>query len=78
MDVCARALPVAGRMIEDGALDRYVKERYAEWDGAEGQAILSGQRSLADLAAKVEKGNSDPRPKSGQQEYLENLVNSYL
>jgi xylose isomerase len=78
MDVCARALTVAGRMIEDGALDRYVKERYAEWDGAEGKAILGGQRSLADLAAKVEKGHSDPRPRSGQQEYLENLVNSYL
>ncbi len=78
MDVSARALTVAGRMIEDGALDRYVKERYAGWDGAEGKAVLSGQRSLADLAAKVEKGNFDPRPKSGQQEYLENLVNSYL
>ncbi len=78
MDVSARALTIAGRMIEDGALDRYLKERYAGWDGAEGKAILSGQRSLADLAATVEKGNSDPRPKSGQQEYLENLVNSYL
>jgi len=78
MDVCARALTIAGRMIEDGALDKYVKERYADWDGEEGKAILSGKRSLADLAAKVEGSNSDPRPKSGQQEYLENLVNSYL
>jgi len=78
MDVCARALTIAGKMIEDGALDKYVKERYAGWDGDEGKAILSGKRSLADLAAKVEGGNSDPRPKSGQQEYLENLVNSYL
>jgi xylose isomerase len=78
MDVTARALTVAARMIEDGALKRYVDERYAGWDGPEGKAILAGQRSLADLAAKVEQGSSDPKPKSGQQEYLENLVNSYL
>src|SRR4051794_28904476 len=78
MDVCARALTIAGRMIEDGAMDKHVKDRYAEWDSAEGKAILAGQRSLADLAAKVEGSNSDPKPRSGKQEYLENLVNSYL
>jgi xylose isomerase len=78
MDVCARALIIAGKMIEDGAHDRHVKERYAEWDSAEGKAILSGKVSLADLADKVEKSNSDPKPRSGRQEYLENLINSYL
>jgi xylose isomerase len=78
MDVCARALTIAGRMIEDGALDKQVKERYAEWDSAEGKAILAGKVSLAELADKVEKSNSDPKPRSGRQEYLENLVNSYL
>jgi xylose isomerase len=78
MDVCARALTIAGRMIEDGALDKHVKDRYSEWDSADGKAILSGKVSLADLAAKVEGSNSDPKPRSGKQEYLENLVNSYL
>jgi xylose isomerase len=78
MDVSARALIIAGRMIEDGALERHVNERYAEWDGPEGKAILAGKRSLADLAAKVEQGSADPKPRSGRQEYLENLVNSYL
>ena len=78
MDVCARALTIAGRMIEDGALDKHVKDRYAEWDSAEGKAILAGKVSLADLAKKVEGSNSDPKPRSGRQEYLENLVNSYL
>jgi xylose isomerase len=78
MDVCARALTIAGRMIEDGALDKHVKDRYAEWDSADGKAILAGKVSLADLAKKVEGSNSDPKPHSGRQEYLENLVNSYL
>jgi xylose isomerase len=78
MDVCARALTIAGRMIEDGALDKHVKDRYAEWDSPDGKAILAGKVSLADLAKKVEGSNSDPKPRSGKQEYLENLVNSYL
>jgi xylose isomerase len=78
MDVSARALTIAGRMIEDGAMDKHVKDRYAEWDSADGKAILAGKVSLADLAAKVEGSNSDPKPRSGKQEYLENLVNSYL
>ena len=65
-------------MIEDGALARHVKERYAAWESAEGKAILSGERSLADLAARVEAKNTEPQPRSGKQEYLENLVNSYM
>lgn len=78
MDVSARGLLIAAKMIEDGALARHVKERYAGWDSAEGKAILAGQRSLADLAASVEARNHEPQPRSGRQEYLENLANSYL
>ncbi|HEU4826048.1 MAG TPA: xylose isomerase [Dongiaceae bacterium] len=78
MDVGARGLLIAAKMIEDGALARHVKERYAAWDNPEGKAILAGQRSLADLAARVEAKNTEPQPRSGKQEYLENLVNSYL
>ena len=40
-------------MIEDGALARFVAERYAGWDGRGGRDILAGKRSLADLAAHV-------------------------
>jgi xylose isomerase len=78
MDVGARGLLIAAKMIEDGALARHVKERYAAWDSPEGKAILSGEQSLADLAAKVEARNAEPQPRSGKQEYLENLVNSYV
>jgi xylose isomerase len=73
MDVCARALLIAEKMI-----DRFVAERYAGWDTDEGRAILAGERSLDDLAAYVDRVNLDPQPRSGRQEYLENLVNSYL
>jgi xylose isomerase len=78
MDVCARALLMAAAMIEDGALGRAVSERYAAWESPEGHAILAGNRSLADLAARVERDGLEPKPRSGRQEYLENLVNRYL
>ena len=78
MDLCARALLIAERIIDDGALSDHVDARYAGWDGKEGKAILKGKRSLADLAMRVEQGGVEPQPVSGRQEYLENLINSYL
>ncbi len=78
MDLCARALLIVERIIDDGALADHVSARYAGWDGKEGKAILKGKRSLVDLAAYVDKRGVEPQPVSGRQEYLENLINSYL
>ncbi len=78
MDLCARALLVAEKMIEDGALARQLRERYHGWDGKLGKGILAGKQSLADLAALVERNSLEPQPRSGRQEVLEALVNSYL
>ena len=78
MDLCARALLVAERMIADGALASFVEQRYAGWNGTLGRAILGGKRSLDDLAAWVHRTKAEPQPRSGRQEYLEALVNSYL
>lgn len=55
-----------------------VDNRYAGWNQDLGQQILSGKASLEDLAKIVENQCLDPKPISGQQEYLENLVNSYI
>lgn len=74
IDLCARALLLAAEMIEDGRLARHLAERYARWETPEGQALLNGPLSLADIAAEVERRNVEPRPQSGRQEYLENLV----
>jgi xylose isomerase len=78
MDTCARALKAAARMIEDKALTGPVAERYAGWNGAEAKAMLAGKRDLEDIAARVEKKNIDPKPRSGRQELLENIVNRYV
>ena len=78
LDVLARSLKAAAAIIADGTYDKTVDARYAGWQSAEGKAILEGKVSLADLAARVEKENINPQPKSGQQEYLENLINRFV
>jgi len=78
MDVSARALLIAEKMILDGRLDAHVGARYAGWSTPFGQQILGGQMGLDQLAAQVLTRNQDTAPVSGRQEYLENLLNSYL
>jgi xylose isomerase len=77
MDVCAQALLVAEKMINDGRLNAAVDGRYAGWDTPAGQDILQGRRSLSDLAEEVLVRNTDIAPVSGRQEALENLVNRF-
>jgi xylose isomerase len=78
MDVSARALLIAEKMILDGRFAKFAQDRYAGWQTPFGQDILGGKISLDAVAAKVLAKNADTRPVSGQQEYLENLVNSFM
>ena len=41
-------------------------------------AMLNGKESLSDIAARVMKDGIEPQPRSGRQEYLESLVNTYF
>ncbi len=75
LDTIARALLVAADLVERGELAANKDARYAAWDGGLGAAILGGSTSLADLEARVASGELDPRPVSGGQERLENVVN---
>jgi len=58
-------------------IDGFVDERYAGWDGELGRAILAGERSFDDLERYITSRRIEPRPRSGRQELLENLVNRY-
>jgi xylose isomerase len=78
LDVLARSLKAAAALIEDGTYDKALDARYAGWNQGMGKDILGGKLSLADLAAKVDAENINPQPKSGQQEYLENLINRFV
>jgi xylose isomerase len=78
MDTCARGLKAAAAMLEDGTLPGYVDDRYAGWTGDYWQDVLAGKISLDDIAAKVEDEGIEPQPRSGKQEYLENVVNRFV
>ncbi|MHA6686051.1 xylose isomerase [Mesorhizobium sp. A556] len=78
MDCCARGLKAAAKMVEDKALSGPLTERYAGWNSAEAKAMLSGKRTLEEIAGRVVAEKIEPQPRSGRQEYLENIVNRYV
>lgn len=77
MDCCARGLKAAAQMLNDGALTKPLDERYAGWSGDFGEQLATGL-SLEQIASEVETKDINPQPKSGRQEYLENVVNRYV
>jgi len=77
MDVSAHGLLVAERMILNGQLENFVKNRYAGWQTPYGQDVLAGKVALDAVADRALERNVDVAPVSGRQEYLENLVNRF-
>ena len=78
LDVIARGLENAARMIEDKALSSVVDARYAGWTSGVGKDMLAGKMNLDSIAKHVHDNSITPAPKSGQQELLENIVNRYV
>ena len=78
MDAFARGLKIAAAIRADGALDKIVSERYASWDSGIGAEIESGKANFASLEKyMLDKGEITPN-RSGRQEMIENLINTYL
>ena len=78
MDTCARALLAAARMLEDGALEEPLRERYAAWDTADATKLLAGDVPLEEIERRILAARTNPQPRSGKQELLENIVNRYV
>ena len=78
MDVSARALLIAEKMITDGKFAQVTEDRYAGWKGSFGQDVLTGKLGLDAVAQRVLDQNVDVQPVSGRQERIENLLNSYI
>lgn len=78
MDVCARGLKAAVKIIADKRLPEHVERRYAGWASKDAKAMLDGTVSLEQIASKVLREDINPSAKSGQQEYLENLINNFV
>ena len=76
MDACAAGLKAAAAIIEDGALEDARSARYSGWNTKQAQNLLMSD--LEGVEQFVRDNNINPKPSSGRQERLENLVNSYL
>ena len=77
IDCIARALLRAEAIIADGQLDAFRKQRYAGWQGELGKAVHAPGATLVSIAEHAIQSNRGPEPKSGRQEWCENLVNRF-
>ena len=77
MDTFARGLLIAQKMIDDNVFSTVIDERYSSYASGIGAQIMAGKASMADVDAWV-RANGAPTMKSGRQEMLENVLNSYI
>ena len=76
MDICARGLKAAAAMLDDGGLEAARNKRYADWNTPESQNMLKG--GLEQCYEHTMKNPNSPKPQSGGQERLENLINRFV
>ncbi len=77
MDLFARALVTADRILSNSDYQKIRKNRYSSFDGGEGAKFESGAHTLETLR-DFAAANGEPEVRSGQQEFLENLINRYI
>jgi len=78
MDAYALAFKLARKILADGKFSSFVADRYSSFDTGFGKDIETGKANFKSLEKLVLTKLGEPTPKSGKQEYLENLLNTYL
>jgi len=78
MDTFALAFKTARRILNDGAFDGFLADRYASYDSGFGREIEKGAVGFRELEKLVLTKLGEPSPRSGRQEYLENMLNRYV
>lgn len=77
MDLFARALVTADNILQKSDYKKIRSDRYASFDTGKGAEFEAGKLSLEDLRNYAAE-NGEPKTISGQQEFLENLINRYI
>ncbi|WP_129715280.1 xylose isomerase [Pedobacter sp. SYP-B3415] len=77
MDLFARALIAADRILNESEFLKIRSERYASFDSGKGAEFEAGRLTLEDLRDLAAQ-NGEPQAISGRQEYLENLINRFV
>ena len=78
MDAFALGLINAAKIIEDGRIDEFVKNKYASFNDGIGKKIVDGTASLEELSAYAENLGKTDIPCSGKQERLQGILNSIM
>ncbi len=78
MDAFALGLKIAAKIIEDGRIDSFVKERYASFESGIGKDIKEGKMTLEKLSDYALSLNVVREANSGRQEYLESVINDIM
>lgn len=78
VDILARSLLNAAAMIESGELAKLVADRYAGWKSEGAQAMLNDALSLEAISDSALADRIAPKPRSGRQEYAENIVSRHI
>ncbi|MDB6113747.1 MAG: xylose isomerase [Lacunisphaera sp.] len=78
MDAYALAFKIAREILADGKLSGFLKDRYASFDTGFGRDIEKKRVGFRELNQIVLHKLGEPKPRSGKQEYLENLLNTYI
>ena len=79
MDTFALGLLNAEKIINDGRIDDFIKEKYSSFYTTDiGKRILSDEATLEELSSFAEKLGSAKLPISGKQERLEGIVNNII
>jgi len=78
MDVCARGLKAASKMLEEAILSSKIDSRYQGWETKIGKDIIAGSHTLSSLHNLVLEKDIRPQPSSGQQELYEMIINRYM
>ena len=78
MDTFALGLIKAAEIIEDGRIDKFVKDKYSSFESGIGKKITNGETTLEELSSVAEKMGKPDLPSSGRQEYLQGIVNSIM
>src|SRR5271157_2600045 len=78
MDAFALAYKTARRIVADGEFEGFVANRYSSYNSGYGLEIERGKVGFRELQKLVLSKLGEPAPRSGRQEYLENLLNSYM
>lgn len=77
MDVFARALIVADKVLTNSKYSSLKETRYASFNSGSGKSFADGKLTFEELA-QLAMDNGAPKQISGQQELFENIINQYL